>query len=87
VSQIADVKIGKITHYFDKIGVAVLALERPLSVGDKIKLVKGDEEFTQTVSSMQAEHKSIDSAKKGDDVGMKVDQPVKDGWEVFKISE
>lgn len=82
----AEKKIGKVIHYFDKIGVAVIKLASPLKVADKIKIKTKDSEFEQAVESMQVEHESIDAAKKGNDVGMKVDQPVKEGNEVFLIS-
>jgi translation elongation factor EF-1alpha len=82
-----DFKVGKVTHYYDKIGVAVLSLDADLGTGDKIKFVRGGEElFEQEVGSMQVEHEKIDKAKKGDIVGMKTDQPVKDGAEIFKIT-
>lgn len=82
----ADVKVGRITHYYDKLGVAVLELEDSLNVGDKIRFVRaGEDLFEQTVSSMQVEHKSMENAKTGDVVGLKVDQAVKDGAEVYKI--
>ncbi|RLC28558.1 hypothetical protein DRH13_06960 [Candidatus Woesebacteria bacterium] len=82
----ADFKIGKVTHYYDKIGVAVVELDGGLSKGDKIKFVRGGEDmFEQEVKSMQIEHDKIDSAKKGDIVGLKVDQEVKEDAEVYKI--
>ncbi len=82
----ADFKIGKVTHYYDKIGVAVVELDSGLSNGDKIKFVRGGEDmFEQEVKSMQIEHDKIDSAKKGDVVGLKVDQEVKEDAEVYKI--
>ncbi|MBI4990844.1 hypothetical protein HZB96_02000 [Candidatus Gottesmanbacteria bacterium] len=81
-----DVKVGKITHYYDKIGVAVLELVKPLSVGDKIKISGHDKEFTQEVVSMQVEHKEIKKAKKGDSIGLKVDQPVKENDQVYKAT-
>jgi putative protease len=81
-----DVKIGKIIHYYNKIGVAVLKLDKPLSVGDKIKISGHDNEFTQEVVSMQMEHQQIKKAKKGDDIGLKVDRPVKENDEVYKVT-
>jgi putative protease len=81
-----DTKVGEITHYYDKIGVAVVKVLAPIKVGDRIKISGHDKEFEQEVASMQIEHQNIEQAKKGDDVGMKVDQPVKDGDEVFKIA-
>ena len=80
----ADTKVGSVTHYYDKIGVAVVDILAPLKVGDKIK-VTGSTEFEQEVGSMQVEHEDIKKAKKGDQIGMKVDQPVKDKDEVFKV--
>lgn len=78
--------IGKVNHFFDKISVAVIKLNGSLKVGDMIKIVNKDEtEFTQTVDSMQVNHKDIQKAKKGDDVGMKTTQAVKSGAEIYKI--
>lgn len=81
----ADTKVGEIIHYYDKIGVAVVKVLSSIKVGDKIKIAGHDNEFEQTVASMQVEHESIDQAKKGDDVGMKVEQPVKTGDDVYKV--
>ncbi|QLG69439.1 MAG: hypothetical protein CH104c_0207 [Candidatus Woesebacteria bacterium] len=79
-------KVGKVTHYYDKIGVAVVELMADLAVGDRIKFTRGGEDmFEQTVESIQVEHNKIDSAKKGDTIGLKVDQPVKEGAEIFKL--
>jgi translation elongation factor EF-1alpha len=81
----ADTKVGNIIHYYDKIGVAVIQVLAPIKVGDKLKIVTRDGEFEQEVASMQVEHENIPKAKKGDDIGMKVDQSVKKGDEVFKV--
>jgi len=81
----ADIKVGTITHFYDKIGVAVINVLAPLKVGDRIKISGHDKEFEQEIASLQVEHQNIDRAKKGDNVGMKVDQPVKDGDEVYKV--
>jgi putative protease len=82
----ADKPIGQVTHYYDKIGVAVVELQGSVSIGDKLKFVKGDEEFEQVVNSMQAEHQSITKAKKGDSIGLKVDQAVKKGTKVYQVA-
>jgi translation elongation factor EF-1alpha len=80
-------KIGKITHVYDKIGVAVVELEADLATGDKIKFVRGGEDmFEQIVESMQIEHEKIQKAKKGDTIGLKIEKDVKEGAEVFKLS-
>lgn len=82
----ANFKVGKVTHYFDKIGVAIVELDANLAVGDKIKFVRGGEDvFEQTVASIQIEHEKKESAKKGDVVGLKTEKEIKEGTEVYKI--
>jgi len=76
-------QIGKVTHFFNKIGVAVLELEDGLKVGDTIIVSGRGQEFEQAVDSMQVEHEQVTEAKKGDAVGLKVDQDVKEGDAVF----
>lgn len=83
----AEIQIGKITHYFGKISVAVIELSDELKVGETIKIVGHGREFTQKVTSMQVEHKNIEKASKGESIGLKVDQPVKEGDIVYKITE
>ncbi len=80
-----DKKIGKITHYYSKIGVAVVKVEGTIKKGDKIKISGHDREFTQEISSMQVDYKEIDQAKKGSLIGLKVDQPVKENDIVYKL--
>lgn len=82
----ADFKVGKITHYYDKIGVAVLELSDNLAAGDTIRISGHGKEYTQVVSSMQIEHENIQEAKKGQSVGLKMDQEVKEGDEVYKVT-
>ncbi len=77
--------IGKITHFFGNIQVAVLNLSGKLKIGDEIHFIGHGVDFTQKVESMQVEHEQIESAKKGDDVGLKVSEKVKPGTEVFLV--
>ncbi len=79
-------KIGSVIHYYDKLGVAIIRLDESLKVGDKIKFTRGGEDlFEQEVVSLQMDHNNISEAKKGDEVGLKVDNEVKEGAEVQKI--
>lgn len=82
-----DQKIGKIIHYYDKIEVGIIRLTKALSVGDKVKISGHNKEFTQEVVSMQVEHEQIKKAKKDDEVGVKLDQPVKKNDKVYKVEE
>ncbi|MBU1292374.1 translation elongation factor-like protein [Patescibacteria group bacterium] len=78
--------IGNITHYFTNIGVAVLEISvGQLNVGDKIHIKGTTNDFEQTVDSMQVEHENVKKAKKGDAIGLKVEQQVKEGDEVYKV--
>ncbi len=77
--------IGKITHYFGGIGVAVIELEDILRVGDTIRIVGGTTDFTQAIESMEMEHKKIDEAKAGDSIGLKVSDKVREGYKVYKL--
>lgn len=82
----AKTKVGSIAHYYDRIGVAVVEVLAPIKIGDKIKITGHERELDQEVASMQIEHENVEKAKKGDNIGLKVDQPVKKGDEVYKIS-
>lgn len=78
--------IGRITHYFSNIDVAVINLISPLKVKDKIRIIGGQEtDFEQKVISMQVDHKEVKIGKKGQEVGMKVAEKVHDGYKVYKI--
>jgi putative protease len=77
--------IGKVSHYFSKIGVAVIDLSDSLKVGDTIRISGGETDFTQTVESMQAEHQNIEEAKAGDSIGVKVAQKVREDYKVYKV--
>lgn len=77
--------IGRVSHYFSKIGVAVIDLSDSLKVGETIRISGGDTDFTQTVESMQSEHQNIEEAKTGDSIGIKVDQKVREDYKVYKI--
>ena len=77
--------IGKITHYFGRIGVAVLELADVLKVGDTIRIVGGETDFNQTVESMEIEHKKVKGAKAGDSVGLQISQKVREDYKVYKL--
>lgn len=78
--------IGKVTHYFDKIKVAIIELDGPLNVGDKIRIIGGEStDFDQIVESMEIDHKKIKKAKKGDPIGVETKEKVREGYKVYKI--
>ena len=77
--------IGRISHYFGNIGVAVIELSDKLKIGDSIRIIGGETDFTQEVDSMEIERQKIQEAKKGDSVGLKVDQKVREDYKVYKV--
>ena len=79
--------IGKITHYYDKLGVAIVELTGTLKVGDKIKIEGGKNEFDQTVEEMQIDRKPVATAKAGDVVGLKVAGKIREGALVLKSED
>ena len=71
--------IGKISHYYDKAGVAIIELQDTLKVGDRIRIERGENAFEQEIASMQKDYKPVENAGKGETVGIKVDQKTKEG--------
>lgn len=77
--------IGKIIHYFGHINVGIIELSDGLKVGETIHIKSSVTDFEQVVNEMQVEHQKIESAKAGDQVGLKVTQKVREGDQVFKV--
>lgn len=78
------VEVGRVTHFFSKISVAVIELKAPLNVGDTI-IVKGPTtDFEQVVDSMQIEHENVARAEVGQSIGLKVVQRVRETDMVYK---
>lgn len=80
-------KVGVVSHFFNKINVAVIELSAPLKVGDTIAFRGMTTSFDQNVDSMQIEHDNVDEAKKGDSVGLLVANRVREGDIVYKIRQ
>ena len=80
-------EIGRISHYFSKIGVAVIELTGTLKVGETIHVRGATSDFKQQVDSMQVEHASVPEAKVGESIGLKVAEPVREHDKVFAVSE
>lgn len=81
----AGKQVGEIVHYFGNIGVGIVELSGELKVGDTIRIVGGEREFEQEIESMEIDHEKIQKASKGDDVGLKVKEKVREGDKLYKI--
>lgn len=77
-------EVGRVAHYYPKIGVAVVELKAPLKVGDKISVKGSTTNFEQIVESMQIEHKDVQEAEAGKAIGLKVVQRVRENDTVYK---
>ena len=80
-------EIGVVTHYFSKISVGIVQLNAPLKTGDTLHVKGAHDDFTQVIDSMQIEHETVASAKKGDLVGIKFIQQVHPNDKVFIVLE
>lgn len=79
-------KTGVVTHFYDHLSVGIVKLSAALKVGDAIHVKGKHTDFTQTVNSIQLEHKELQSAKAKSEVGIKMDQKAREGDEVFLMS-
>jgi len=84
----AEQRIGRVTHYWAKIGVAGIEITAgEVRVGDTIRFKGHTTDFTQRLDSMQVEHDAVTVARAGDSVGLKVADHVRDHDEVYKVTE
>jgi len=79
------VEVGRVTHFYPKISVAIVELKASLNIGDKILIKGATTNFEQTVESMQIEHKNIERAEAGQIIGLKVKERVRENDKVYKI--
>ena len=77
--------VGKVTHFYNRISVAVVLLSAELKVGDTILLLWHTTDFTQEVTSLEIEHRKVRSARPGGEVAVKVEAEVRRGDLVYKV--
>jgi len=78
-------EVGKVVHFFGKVSVAAIKLSDTLKVGDRISIEGAHTNFEQTVDSIQIEKQALTEAKAGDDVGIKVQDRVREHDTVYKV--
>lgn len=77
--------VGKVTHYFPHVEAAVIKITKDkISIGDKLHIKGHSSDFTQTVDSLQIDRVPVDSAKKGQEIGLKVSSRVRENDQVYK---
>ena len=78
-------RVGKVTNYYENIGVCVVEMTGTLSVGDTIKVYKdGEEILTQKVIEILINQKSVDTANPKDVIALHLNEKVKKGSEISK---
>jgi putative protease len=77
--------VGKVTHYYGDIGVGIVKFGKSVKAGTTVEFRGATTNFTQTLASMQYDHKAIQTAPKGKEVGIKVKKRVREGDGVFEI--
>jgi len=80
----AKQEVGRVTHFYPKILVAVVELKLPLAVGDRIHIDGRTTHIEQEVQSMQIEHKEITRASPGQSIGLKVSDKVREADIVYR---
>ena len=84
----AEEKVGTVTGYYTKIGVAAIHLtDGDLRVGDQIRIHGHTTDFTQPVDSLQVEHRSVEQSERGSEVALKVRERVRLHDQVFRVRE
>ena len=82
-----ETEIGQITHFYNRISVAVLSLTEQLIIGDQVHILGHTTDFVQQVNSMEVDHKKVLTIGPGDEVALKVIEPVRKGDTIYKIIE
>ena len=75
--------IGTIEHYYSKLGVGIVKLSDSLKVGDQIKVKGHTTDLEQIIDSIQINHQDVQTAKKGDVVGIKIKDKVREDDKVY----
>jgi putative protease len=83
-----EIVVGRVEKFFSRIGVAAIKItEGELKIGDTIRIKGHTTDFEQKIESMQVEHVPVDKAQKGQDVGIKVKEKVREGDLVYILKE
>ncbi|MDO8536951.1 MAG: translation elongation factor-like protein [bacterium] len=77
--------IGEVTHFYGNLDVAIVKFKKSVDVGTKVKFKGATSDFEETIKSMQFDHKPVRSAEKGQEVGIKVGEKVREGDEVYEV--
>ena len=80
-----EVILGRISHFYARINVAVVKLKALLKTGDNIRIQGHTTNLEETVSSMQLNHQAVNEASKGKEIGLWVSCRVRAGDTIYKV--
>ncbi len=83
----AEELVGRVTHYFSHLSVAVVELSGSLKKGERIRIRGHTTDFEQRVESMQIDHRDVEEAKAGQSIGLRVNDKVREHDQVFRLGE
>jgi len=81
-----ETMVGKVIHYYPKIGVAAVILEDHPEQGDRIHICGPHDDVHQSVTSIEIGHVPIREVNRGQDIGISVKERVHEGDVVFRES-
>ena len=82
----AEHPVGTVSHYFGKLQVGIVSLTADITIGNTLRFHGHGVDFQQTVTSMQVEHAAVETASAGTEMGILVDQRVREGTEVYWVT-
>ncbi|MBL7206118.1 MAG: hypothetical protein ISS36_00795 [Candidatus Aenigmarchaeota archaeon] len=75
--------VGKISHYFTRIGVGVVEVEKPVRKGEWLKIEGFTTNMRQKANSIQHNRRDIKLANRGKSIGLKVNDRVRENDKVY----
>ena len=79
-----ETEIGNVMTYYSNIGVAAIDLTGNVKVGDTIIIRGYTTDVEHVIDSMEIDHKSVQEAKSGDQIGIKVASKLRKKDRVYK---
>jgi putative protease len=79
------IEVGRVFNFFEKIMVAAIEISSNIKLGNTLRFVGAEHDFTEVVDSIQVDGKNVESAKKGDKVGIKIGEKINKGAKVYRV--
>lgn len=79
-----ETPIGRVTHYYGKINVAIVHFDKDISLGSHVHFLGHNTDLAEPVASLELNHHQVAAARRGEEVGVKVAARVREGDLVFE---